>query len=140
MYDNYESCNSDTECLPLSQCDLNSLNSGDSPPTYCADSSKTGQDHFCCIKRSKIHSTDFGGDVSYEPHVPQPPLTKNFSTKFFTNFNGESWPCTDHTEMCKTWAKTHPDSCNPGNKHYEFMKLACMESCQICKDHVSPTI
>ena len=131
-YDDYNAgCNSNNACLPLSQCDLNSLNSEDFPPTYCADSSQTEQDHICCAKNCKILMPDHvAGDV---PHVPQPPL--------FTKANGESlWPCVDHTEMCQTWVKNHPDSCNPGNDHYEFMKLACMESCQVCKDHVSTTI
>ena len=131
MYDDLNSCNSDTECLPLSHCDLNSLNSDDSPPTYCkpeSDSRQTEQDHFCCTKREH---------VQLQPDPQSPIFTKFYNFLNFTNVNDESWPCADHTEMCQTLAKTNQDSCNPGNEHYEFMKLACMESCQICKEHVS---
>ena len=120
------SCNSGTECLPLSQCDLTLINSDESPPTYCKDSSATGEDHFCCIKKSKIRTSNQVGDVS---HVRQ--------ERIFTQFYNNTWRCEDHTDMCKTWAKSQPESCNPGDKHYDFMKLACMDSCQICQDHVS---
>jgi len=124
-YEDYYSCKSDSECLPLSQCDSNSIISDEFLPTYCTDSSKTDQDHFCCDKNSNIIEQNHVGDDV--PHVKEPPI--------FTKANDKPWPCVDHTEMCKTWAKTHPDSCKPGDNHYEFMKLACMESCQICKDH-----
>ena len=113
----------------MSQCDSNSIISDEFLPTYCTDSSKTDQDHFCCDKNyTIIEQNHVGDDV---PHLKEPPI--------FTKANDKPWPCVDHTKMCKTWAKTHPDSCKPGDDHYEFMKLACMESCQICKDHVSKT-
>ena len=125
-YNDQNSCNSGTECLPLSQCDLNVINSDDSPPTYCKDSSKTGENHFCCMKKSKIGTSNQVGDVL---HVRQ--------ERLFTKYYNGTYPCEDHTDMCKTWANNQPESCNPGNEHYDFMKLACMDSCKICKDHVS---
>ena len=53
-YYDQNSCSSGTECLPLSQCDLTHINSDESPPTYCKDSSKTGEDHFCRMKNTNI--------------------------------------------------------------------------------------
>ena len=88
------------------------------PPTYCGLNSQTGEDNFCCARSGAVN----------EISQPEPPI--------FTKPNGRSWPCEDHTEMCQKWVKDHPGSCNPGSEHYEFMKYACMESCQICKDHV----
>ena len=108
-----------SECRPLSKCDQKSLSNPIKPPTYCGFNSQTGEDSFCC--------TGSGADLD---DLFQPPI--------FKKPNGQSWQCEDQTEMCKKWAKDHPDSCNPGNEHYEFMKFACMESCQICKDQVIP--
>jgi len=123
-YYDQNSCSSGTECLPLSQCDLTSINSDESPPTYCKDSSKTREDHFCCKKSSKILMPDHDGDAS---HVRQ--------QRIFELYFNRTYPCEDHTDMCKTWANNQPESCNPGNEHYDFMKLACMDSCKICQDH-----
>ena len=119
-HDDQNSCSSGTECLPLSQCDLTYINSDESPPTYCKDSSKTGQDHFCCTKNSKIRTPN---------QVRQ--------QRIFPLFYNRTYPCEDHTDMCKTWANNQPQSCNPGNKQYDFMKFACMDSCKICQDDVS---
>ena len=105
-----------TTCLPLSKCNQQRFLK---PPTYCGLNSLTGEDNFCCDKSDAVN----------EILQPEPPI--------FTKSNGQSWPCEDHTKMCKKWVKDHPGSCNPGSEHYEFMKYACMESCEICKDHVS---
>ena len=102
----------------MSQCDKQSLSNPLKPPTYCGFDSQTGEDNFCCAG---------SGAVVNDLH--QPPV--------FEKSNGQAWQCEDQTEMCKKWVKDHPDSCNPGNEHYEFMKFACMESCQICKDQVT---
>ena len=69
---------------------------------------------------------DHDGDAS---HVRQ--------QRIFELYFNRTYPCEDHTDMCKTWANNQPESCNPGNEHYDFMKLACMDSCKICQDHVS---
>ena len=110
-------CSVETKCRPLSQCDQKSFTNPLKPPAYCGLNSQTGEDKFCCV-----------GSGAVFDDLPQPPI--------FEKTNGQSWKCEDQTEMCKKWAKDHPDSCNPGNEHYEFMKFACMESCQICKDQV----
>ena len=115
------SCNSGTECLPLSQCDSTYINSDESPPTYCKDSSATGEDHFCCMKNSNI---------SMPPNQVR-------EQRLFTKFYNTNWRCADHTDMCQTWVNFHPDSCNPESEHYDFMKLACMDTCKVCKDNVS---
>ena len=108
-----------TTCLPLSKCNQQRFSNYLKPLTYCGLNSLTGEDNFCCDKSDAVN----------EILQPEPPI--------FTKSNGQSWPCEDHTKMCKKWVKDHPGSCNPGSEHYEFMKYACMESCKICKDHVS---
>ena len=111
-----------TKCHPLSQCDQQSLSNPLEPPTYCGFNSQTGEDNFCCTGSTGAEFDEFS----------QPPI--------FVKPNGQSWQCEDQTEMCKKWVRDYPDSCNPGNDNYGFMKFACMESCQICKDQVIYTL
>ena len=102
------------KCLPMSQCNLQNLSDSDEPPLSCGFSDHTGEDNFCCVEKNLTVE-----DIS----IPQPPLF---------NQTGKAWPCEDHTEMCKKWKK----GCKPDHESYEFMKFACMETCEICKNDV----
>ena len=110
----------------MSKCNLQDILNSTAPPIPCNDgingkfSRQTGEDYFCCTE-------DFSG--SSNVGTPQLPIYKTA--------NGQPWPCVDHVDQCKQWVKEHPDSCSPEHGSFEFMKLACMESCKICEENVS---
>ena len=93
------------------------------PPIPCKFSRQTGEDYFYCTE-----------DISESQNagIPQLPIYKTA--------NGQPWPCVDFVHQCKQWIKDHPDSCSPEHESFGFMKLACMESCKICRDVSSSSV
>ena len=90
--------------------------SGDTPPLTCGYDNETGKDKFCCFDNENLNST-----LVVVAQTPQ-------------------FPCQDHTTLCEKWLRSHPGSCHPSHRSYEFMRVACMESCGRCEDKVSPMI
>ena len=81
----------------------------------------SGEDLFCCIGSANSEGLEL--------EFPQYPIFEQ---------NGQAWKCQDHAEICEKWAKDNPESCTDSNHpSYKFMKLACMESCGFCEEHVS---
>ena len=87
----------------------------DKPPQSCGYDDSTGEDRFCC--------KDTDPDT---PRIenPQPPL--------FPKEDLNPRPCLDHSSHCTRWAEDHPESCEPGNPGYPFMREACQDSCGRC--------
>ena len=93
--------------------------SKDFPPESCGFDETTGEDTFCCT---------FADPSSVGVDQTQPPI--------FPIEGSNPRPCIDHTTHCARWAADHPESCNPGNLGYSFMREACQKSCERCGDKV----
>lgn len=90
-----------------------------SPPRNCGYDETTGEDKFCCAYLD-------GQKIDIPPQPPQ-----------FPEKGWKARPCQDHITLCKKWVKSHPDSCTQDHKSFEFMKVACMESCGRCNGKVN---
>jgi len=111
-----KNCGIGSKCVPKSQCGADDF-STDLPPVSCGFDETTGEDTFCCT---------FADPSSVGVDQTQPPI--------FPIEGSNPRPCIDHTTHCARWATDHPDSCNPGNLGYSFMREACQKSCERCGD------
>jgi len=99
-----------TPCVDISRCSANDFN-GDSPPLSCGWSQTTGEETFCCKGTS------------------QPKLVKQTIPQKYGDYE-----CEDLTPFCKDFFVKTPSSCRPSHESFDFMRRACMQTCNLCGD------